>query len=174
MPSQSPDERKAALRAGAKGARGRERPGAAEAALARLLELEPLAAAGVAAFYAAIGDEVPVEAAAAACRARGAVVVYPVVVGPELALAPDPAKAERIDVALVDVFVVPGLLFDRSGRRLGRGGGHYDRLLARRRRDAVRVGICYADRVVAELPEDPWDVPMDWLVTDQFTLRPAR
>ncbi len=171
MASHLPDERKAALRAGAKGARGRKRGPAARAALERLTSLPELGAARVAAFYQAIGDEVPVEAAAEACRARGARVVYPLVVGAELELAPDPARPERVRAEEVDVFVVPGLLFDRTGRRLGRGGGHYDRLLARRRTGAVLVGVAYADRVVDALPEDPWDVRMHAVVSDEFVLR---
>jgi 5-formyltetrahydrofolate cyclo-ligase len=76
-------------------------------------------------------------------------------------------------VGEVDLFVVPALRFDRAGRRLGRGGGHYDRLLARRRTDAWLVGICYEDRVVDELPEDPWDVRMHVVVADRFLLRVA-
>lgn len=171
MASHSADPRKAALRAGAKGARGKERVVAARAALERLIALRELGAARVAAFYQAIGDEVPVEDAAEACRLRGARVVYPVVVGAELELAPEPTGAERVRAEEVDIFVVPGLLFDRAGRRLGRGGGHYDRLLARRRTDAILVGITYADRVIEGLPEDPWDVPMHAVVTDEFVLR---
>jgi 5-formyltetrahydrofolate cyclo-ligase len=136
-----------------------------------LIGLDELRNARVAAFYRAIGDEVPVEGAARLCRDRGARVVYPVVVGEELELAEDPLQSERVHAGEVDVFVVPGVLFDRAGRRLGRGGGHYDRLLARRRAGAAAVGVAYADRVVDRLPEDPWDVAMDWIITDQFTLR---
>jgi 5-formyltetrahydrofolate cyclo-ligase len=90
-----------------------------------------------------------------------------------LGFAQPAASAPLVAVEAVDVFVVPGLLFDRACRRLGRGRGDYDRLLARARPDALRVGICYADRVVDELPEDPWDVAMDVVVTDRFVLRRA-
>ena len=139
------------------------------------------------AFYAAIGDEVPVDQAAAASRAHGLRTAYPVRTdaGLELALAEDdhslhrgpggigePAlDAERVPFRAIDAFVVPGLLFDRSGRRLGRGGGHYDRMLKSARSDAMSIGICYAERVVDELPVDSWDVSMDVIVTDQFVVR---
>ena len=73
----------------------------------------------------------------------------------------------------MDVFLVPGLLFDRAGRRLGRGGGHFDRLLARACPGALRVGVCVAERVVDELPEGPWDVRMHRIVTEHETLRPG-
>ena len=162
---------KAELRARYRGARGQARGESARAALGRLLALPELSTARVIAFYRAIGDEVPVEAAAERCRARGARTVYPVVAGPDLELAPDPDQPARVPVEEVELFVVPGVLFDRTGRRLGRGGGHYDRLLARRRGGALRVGICYADRLVESLPQDPWDVAMDALVSDRATLR---
>ena len=164
-------DRKAELRARFRGARGQARGEAGRAALERLLALPELATARVVAFYRAIGDEVPVETAAQRCRARGARTVYPVVAGLELELAPDPERPERVAVGEVELFFVPGVLFDRTGRRLGRGGGHYDRLLSRRRPGALAVGICYADRLVDELPQDPWDVAMDAVVSDCATLR---
>jgi len=152
-----------------------------------LLELPEIASARTIALYAAIGDEVPLGTAGCALRERGARSVYPCAgaAGLELALVTDERELERgarrfpearsgaLRIALeeVDAFVVPGVLFDRAGRRLGRGGGAYDRLLARARRDAARVGICYADRVREELPEDPWDVAMDVVVTDRFVSR---
>ena len=148
-------------------------PAAAAAAAAALAALPELARARTVAFYSAIGDEVPVESIAASVRGRGGRTVYPVVVGPELELAPELARPERVGVGEVDLFVVPALLFDRAGRRLGRGGGHYDRLLARRRAGAWLVGICYEDRVIDELPEDPWDVRMHVVVTEQGVSRPG-
>ena len=148
-------------------------PAAAAVARAALAALPELVRARTVAFYSAIGDEVPVEAVAEAVRERGARAVYPVVAGAELELAPDVARPERVGVGEVDLFVVPALLFDRAGRRLGRGGGHYDRLLARRRADAWVVGICYEDRVIAELPEDPWDVRVHVVVTERGVMRPG-
>jgi 5-formyltetrahydrofolate cyclo-ligase len=89
--------------------------------------------------------------------------------GPLGALQPPP-EAPAIAPDAVDLFVVPGLLFDRSGRRLGRGGGHFDRLLARARTDALRVGVCPSEALVDELPEDPWDVRMHRVVTEREVL----
>ena len=66
---------------------------------------------------------------------------------------------------------MPGILFDRRGRRLGRGLGHFDRLLANARTDAVRVGCSYADRVVEELPEESWDILMHVVVTEREVIR---
>jgi 5-formyltetrahydrofolate cyclo-ligase len=89
--------------------------------------------------------------------------------GPLGALQP-PSDAPEVAPDAVDLFVVPGLLFDRSGRRLGRGGGHFDRLLIRARTDALRVGVCPSEALVDELPEDPWDVRMHRVVTEREVL----
>ena len=165
-------EQKALLRARFRGRRGHDRSRAADAAVERVLRLPVLYRDGTrtVALYAAIGDEVPLEAVAHRLAEAGKRLVYPVVAGDELELAPDVARPERIAVEEVDVFLVPGQAFDRAGRRLGRGGGHYDRLLARRRADATVIGICYADRVIEELPQDPWDARVHALMTDSYEI----
>ena len=55
---------------------------------------------------------------------------------------------------------------------MGRGGGHYDRLLGQARADACRVGLCSAQRVVAEVPTAEWDAPMHIIVTEDELIRP--
>jgi phosphomannomutase len=76
------------------------------------------------------------------------------------------ASSETIDPASIDVVLVPGLAFDRSGVRLGRGGGHYDRLLPMLRDDVALVGIAAEAVVVDELPREPHDVVMTHLATE--------
>lgn len=66
----------------------------------------------------------------------------------------------------IDVFLTPGLAFDRTGGRLGNGAGFYDRLLAKRRPDAVAVGITIESRVVEEIPMLDHDQRVDWLATE--------
>jgi len=73
----------------------------------------------------------------------------PVASGPEI--APD----------AVDWVLVPGLAFDRRGRRLGRGGGHYDRLLPKLRPDARRWAIALKPQLVIEVPLEAHDQPID-------------
>ena len=67
----------------------------------------------------------------------------------------------------IDVYLVPGLAFDRHGRRLGNGAGHYDRILSSARADAATVGIAPDVRLVPEVPVDSHDVPVGWLATEQ-------
>jgi 5-formyltetrahydrofolate cyclo-ligase len=64
----------------------------------------------------------------------------------------------------VDLWIVPGLAFCREGGRLGRGGGFYDRLLARAR--GHTVGLAFQFQMVESLPRDPWDRPVDRIVTE--------
>jgi 5-formyltetrahydrofolate cyclo-ligase len=66
----------------------------------------------------------------------------------------------------IDVFLTPGLAFDRSGGRLGRGGGFYDRALAGMRTDALAVGVTVRRRVVDAVPMTPDDRKVDFIVTE--------
>ncbi|HOF62458.1 MAG TPA: 5-formyltetrahydrofolate cyclo-ligase [Kiritimatiellia bacterium] len=72
----------------------------------------------------------------------------------------------------VQVFIVPGLVFDTRGGRLGYGAGYYDRILAQAPRSALKIAVCYDWQVIdTPLPQKPHDIPMDWIVTEQRALR---
>ncbi|MGI8414942.1 MAG: 5-formyltetrahydrofolate cyclo-ligase [Nakamurella sp.] len=62
-----------------------------------------------------------------------------------------------------DVVLIPALLVDRSGVRLGRGGGHYDRTLSAVRGD--RIAVLFDDELVERLPVEDFDVPVTAIVT---------
>ena len=67
----------------------------------------------------------------------------------------------------IEVAIIPGVGFDRRGHRLGYGAGYYDRFLALEAPQALRIGLAYSCQVVAELPAEPHDVPMDMLITEE-------
>ena len=70
-----------------------------------------------------------------------------------------------------DLILVPGLAFDRRGNRLGFGGGYYDRLLALpMAAGAFVVGLAFAFQLLDQLPAEPWDRPVNAVVTDRQTL----
>lgn len=69
----------------------------------------------------------------------------------------------------VDAIVVPGVAFDRRGVRLGRGGGHYDRLLRDYRRPAI--GIAIEGTLLPRLPSAPHDERVRWVVTERRCIR---
>jgi 5-formyltetrahydrofolate cyclo-ligase len=180
------EARKRALRAELRALPVRDREVESRRCLDGLLALPALAGPGTLALFASLPDEVPVERAWPDLRARGWRVAFPRIERGEPCLceaAPHelvpgrsglrepPPGAPRIEVAQIDVFAVPGLLFTPDGTRLGRGAGHYDRMLARARPDALRIGICYSDRVRDALPSAPHDVPVHLLVTDRAVHR---
>lgn len=65
-----------------------------------------------------------------------------------------------------DIILMPLVAFDASGNRLGQGAGHYDRALAQRP-NALRIGIGWSVQAVDNLPADPWDLPLDAMLTEQ-------
>jgi 5-formyltetrahydrofolate cyclo-ligase len=69
----------------------------------------------------------------------------------------------------IDLIVVPGLAFDPSGNRIGRGGGFYDRLLPQY--SASRAGICFDFQCLKSLPAEEHDARMDWIVTNRQILK---
>jgi 5-formyltetrahydrofolate cyclo-ligase len=78
----------------------------------------------------------------------------------------------RIRVWQLDRLFIPMLGFDLRGHRMGMGGGYYDATLAylRRRRFWRRpklIGVAYEAQRVERLPTDPWDVPLDYVVTER-------
>ena len=71
----------------------------------------------------------------------------------------------------LSVILIPLLGFDRKGNRLGQGGGHYDRALARLRpRRPWLLGIAHDVQEVSAIPTDVWDIPLDGIITPTRTL----
>jgi 5-formyltetrahydrofolate cyclo-ligase len=66
----------------------------------------------------------------------------------------------------VDLLLVPGLAFTRGKGRLGRGGGYYDRLIARPGLRAHKLGVCFETQIVPELPTEAHDREVDQIVTE--------
>ncbi len=79
-------------------------------------------------------------------------------------LEPRP-ECPEVPASEIDVILVPGLGFDRSGRRLGRGGGFYDRFLADPSLRAVRCGVLFDCQLVGSIPAEPHDIVVHHLAT---------
>jgi|688.fasta_scaffold132234_2 5-formyltetrahydrofolate cyclo-ligase len=94
-------------------------------------------------------------------------------IGPFGVREPDPGTWERVNPGYVDLALIPGLAFDTSGRRLGRGRGYYDRLLGDREFRAIKAGLCPQDRLLTEIPIEPHDVVMDLVITGQRVIKPS-
>ena len=77
----------------------------------------------------------------------------------------EPAEAEIVQPDDVEVWLVPGLAFTRNGKRLGYGGGWYDRLLADAPKGSLKIGIAHAFQVVDDLPSEPHDILLSKAIT---------
>ena len=146
---------------------------------AHLIARPEFLSAGTISVYLPLRGEAPTERIITAARAAGKRLVLPRVAGDGLRLGgwaagvlpirggcgvleadgawPEVAPGE------VDLWLVPGVAFDRAGGRLGHGKGHYDRILAGTR---GRVGLCWEMQIVEAVPMEPHDQPMQALVTE--------
>lgn len=158
--------------------------------VARLEDLPELSQAGVVALYAPLGAEVELSGLCEKLARRAIRCLYPKVLtggrrlvfaesrpellvrGPLGALEP-PESAPLAAPPEIECVVVPGVAFSESGMRLGRGGGFYDATLADLPK-ARRIAVAYDFQVLPELPNEPHDVQMDFIVTDSRTLRLSR
>ena len=138
--------------------------------------------------YAASADEAPSAPIVAGALAAGKPLLWPRVTrahGIEIAaaaahelrrdasgmLAP-PQSAPPEALREEDLLLVPGVAFTREGARLGRGGGHYDRLLAASR--GTSIGLAFDVQLVDDLPLEPHDRGVDLVVTPMGLWRRAR
>jgi 5-formyltetrahydrofolate cyclo-ligase len=163
---------------------------AADALAGRALSMPEVAGAHAVAAYVSVGAEPGTRALLDALHARGVRVLLPALLpdndldwgeytgegsltrvrhGGRMTLS-EPA-GERLGpeaVTEADVVLLPGLAVDGRGMRLGRGGGSYDRVLARLERAGARPALLvllYDAEVVAHVPEEPHDRPVDAVVT---------
>jgi 5-formyltetrahydrofolate cyclo-ligase len=72
--------------------------------------------------------------------------------------------AEPIEPTALDLVFVPGVAFTRDGRRLGRGGGYYDRFMADLPPTTWRIGVCHPLQIRTELPVGKYDLPVNALL----------
>jgi 5-formyltetrahydrofolate cyclo-ligase len=77
----------------------------------------------------------------------------------------------RAAVQEIDLFVIPGLAFDRQGGRLGYGKGYFDRLLRDARNDALLAAVAFECQLFDAVPMLPHDVRVDCVVTEAGVYR---
>ncbi len=84
----------------------------------------------------------------------------------------EPVDTEVADIGDIDVFVVPGIAFDKKGARVGFGKGCYDRLL--QESAGIKVGFCYDFQICEQIRADQHDVAMDYIVTESICIDCAK
>jgi 5-formyltetrahydrofolate cyclo-ligase len=144
------------------------------------------------ALYAGVRGEVPTGRIREAYLSAGAKLYYPRVTGNGVLSfyrhregdgwekgrygIPEPLRrrGSRPRSGPFDLVVVPGVAFDRKGRRLGHGFGYYDRFLGTLSEGVPRVGLAFSHQVVPEVPVEAWDVPVHALITEEGVVRAAK
>lgn len=142
----------------------------------------------VVALYKSIGSEMDAGPLARVLAAKGVPLVLPVAVRrdaplifrhwmPGDPLEPDasgcPAPLELADEVRPDLIVAPLLAFDRTGGRLGQGGGYYDRTFAALP-DVVRIGLAYGAQERDTLPMEPHDQRLHGVLTEAGYMAPRK
>ena len=143
----------------------------------------------VVSLYRTMRDEIDVGPLGEALAARGVVAALPVMQGADAPLAfrswcagdamDDAAFGVREPVGgktvAPDILAVPLLAFDSLGRRLGYGGGYYDRTLRSLRTagDVLAVGVAYDEQETVSVPVDDRDETLDMIVTDRRAIVPG-
>ena len=189
-------DRKRRMRLRCERARRSIRPNArraASAAIAREIMAQPVyAAARIVAAYLALPSEVQTGIVIRDALRRGKRVCVPlfdkrrgtyiwVWLHPGARLRPgrqgvmEPARHLLIGRARIDLAIVPGVAFDRHGRRLGRGAGWYDRLLSQPAlRNGIAIGVAFEAQIVRQVPVAGHDRPVDMIATERGSWRAGR
>ena len=192
-PPASAAEAKRALRREARALRALHAGDPATDFLPALRRVPAWGAARLVALYLPFGAEPPTAALIADLRARDHAACVPAwreetgayglaafrdgdAVAPGPGGIPEPVARRWTDPAAVDLFLLPGLLFDEAGTRLGHGRGHLDRLLAARRPGAAVLGLAFPWQLLrgAAIPAEPHDVPMDAVVLPDGPVYPLK
>ena len=85
----------------------------------------------------------------------------------------EPMGGQPLAPETLSGFFIPGLLFDNRGIRLGRGKSFYDRFLHNHK--GIKIGLTYKEFFIkTSLPQDSWDIPMDFIITENFIYQPLR
>jgi 5-formyltetrahydrofolate cyclo-ligase len=158
-----------------------------ERVAARFLALPEVQRARRIMLYSSFGSEVPTAPLIERLHERGVAVALPRIEEADLvpvSYAPgdpttttsfgaeEPVGGVALDPSSIDVVAVPGVAFDRDGRRIGYGRGYYDRFL--RGSPAFTVGLTFALQVLDDdLPAGSFDLPVDAIVTEDETIRPV-
>lgn len=84
---------------------------------------------------------------------------------------PEPTiMADTEESPKLDLIIVPGVAFDRAGNRIGMGKGYYDRFL--KQYDSVpKMALAYSEQVLDVLPKEPYDKPINWIVTESEVIQ---
>lgn len=82
---------------------------------------------------------------------------------------PNPKVTTAISSDAIELLIVPGIVYNRSGYRIGYGGGYYDRFLSTYH--GLTMSLAFNMQVIDEVVREPYDLPVDCLITESATIR---
>lgn len=84
-------------------------------------------------------------------------------------LEPRPEKIIELRKDRFDLVIIPGIVFDKEGYRIGYGNGYYDRFLSGLK--TLKVGLCYDFQLVEKIPKEKHDIPVDMIITEKVVIK---
>jgi len=85
---------------------------------------------------------------------------------------PEPRQIKPVDTKLINLVIIPVLGFDSSGNRLGYGKGYYDKFLSKLTSNTTKVGLSFQiNHIKEEIPAEQYDVPLDYVLTEERTYK---
>lgn len=86
-------------------------------------------------------------------------------------LEPKELYIREFNYEKLDLVIIPGIVFDKKGHRIGYGHGYYDKFLKILKKDVKKIGLAFELQIVDEIPEEEHDVPVDCVVTEKRVLK---
>ena len=137
-------------------------------------------------FYAAFGSEVPTLMMMESSLCKGKTIILPITemqsnslvlrkindlscLEPNKFGIPEPviASTAEFNIHDIDLVVVPGIVFDEQGWRIGYGGGYYDRFLKNLDSTVPWISVAFELQVVPKIPSESHDLPVDKIITEK-------
>lgn len=78
----------------------------------------------------------------------------------------EPTDQPEVTIDELDIILAPGVAFDHSCYRLGYGGGFYDQLLAKKRKEVPVIALAFNLQVIEKVPTEPHDIQLDMVITE--------
>lgn len=88
------------------------------------------------------------------------------VAGPKGESVPDPNRCRVVPLDSVEIAIIPGLVFDEKGARIGIGTGFYDKLIPRLPATTRKVSLAFEDQIIAQVPKGSIDRHVDIIITE--------